>query len=591
MTKYLIIASVFLLFSCKKNLEKYPLDSLTPTQAFSNEQDLQLYVNSFYQMVPSAQAVYGESGTIQGYWLHGNILSDITAWDSKNNYLHGGFTSRDAQGWNWSDLRNINYFLEHYNQASISTERKNHFAGIAKFFRAWFYFDKVNMFGDVPWYGKVLGSADEGLYKARDPRTLVMDSVLADINFAVANISDVKSSTASTITKWTALALKSRICLYEGTYRKYHTELNLTASATSWLTNAATSAKELMVSGKYSVHNTNSPATDYRNLFISQSPLADEVILARIYNDGAKIYHNATGFFSNFGKYQPSLVKRFVNTYLQRDGSRFTDIPGYDTIQFQYEVLNRDARLSQTIRTPGYKRSDGTLAAPYLSSAAVTGYQVLKFSLDDPKLDLVGNSYNSIPVIRYAEVLLNYAEATAELGTFTMADWNETIALLRKRAGITDLSMPTTMDPYMKANFYPDVTSVALMEIRRERDIELALEGMRYTDLKRWKAGALLEKPKDGIYVPQEGQLLDLNSDGKPDVAFVTTTPSNPVAGVFYYKINNGIAKLSEGTKGKLIYQLNLTPTYPDYKYYAPLPYNELLMNKALVQNPVWDHP
>lgn len=586
-----IIAFLLVLVSCKKNLEKYPLDTLTPTQAFSNEQDLQLYVNSFYQMVPSAQAVYGESGVIQGYYLHGNVLSDQTVWDQKNTYLHGGFTSKDAQGWSWGDLRNINYFLEHYNQANIPAERKNHYAGIARFFRAWFYYDKVNLFGDVPWYGHVLTSADPDLYRARDPRTLVMDSVLADLNFAVANISNVKSSTASTISKWTALALKSRICLYEGTYRKYHTELNLTGKAATWLESAASAAKDLMTSGQYSLNNTNSPTKDYRNLFISQSPLANEVILARIYNDGQKIYHNATGFFSNYGKYQPSLVKRFVNTYLMADGSRFTDIPGYDTIQFQYETIGRDARLAQTIRTPGYKRSDGTLAAPYLAAAAVSGYQVLKFSLDDPKLDLVGNSYNSIPVIRYAEVLLNYAEAKAELGTFTTDDWNQTIALLRKRAGITNTAMPTTLDTYLQTNFYSDVTSIPLMETRRERDIELAMEGFRYTDLKRWKLGKLLEKEKDGIYVPQEGQLLDLNSDGKPDVAFVTTNPATPVAGVYYFKINNGIAKLSEGTKGRLIYQLNLKPDYPDYKYYAPLPFTELLLNKNLVQNPMWDHP
>lgn len=592
MIKYLfIIACLVTLASCKKNLDKNPLDSLTPEQAFRGEQDLQLYVNSFYQMVPSAQAIYGESGVIQGYYLHGNILSDLSVWDQKNTYLHGGFTSKDAQGWSWGDLRNINYFLEHYNQANISTERKNHFAGIAKFFRAWFYYDKVNLFGDVPWYGKVLTSADADLYKARDPRTLVMDSVLADINYAIANISDVKSSTSSTISKWTALALKSRICLFEGTFRKYHTELNLTGSASTWLQNAASAAKELMTSARYSINNTNSPTKDYRNLFINQSPLTNEVILARIYNDGAKIYHNATGFYSNFGKYQPSLVKRFVNTYLKIDGTRFTDVPGYDTIQFQNEVLNRDARLAQTIRTPGYKRSDGTVAPPYLAAAAVSGYHILKFALDDPKLDLVGNSYNTIPAIRYAEVLLNYAEAKAELGTFTAADWNETIGVLRKRAGIADISMPTTLDPYMKTNFYPDVNSIELMETRRERAIELAEEGFRYTDLKRWKAGKLLEKEKDGIYVPQEGQLLDLNSDGKPDVAFVTTTPSSPVAGVYYYKINNGVAKLAEGTKGRLLYQLNLTPSYPDYKYYAPLPFTELLMNKKLVQNEGWDHP
>src|SRR5204863_1399411 len=99
----LMLAGLIMVFSCKKNLEKYPLDSLTPAQAFSDESSLQLYVNSFYQMVPSAQAVYGEAAAIQDYYLHGNILDDNTIWDQKNNYLSGGFTSRDAQFWSWAD--------------------------------------------------------------------------------------------------------------------------------------------------------------------------------------------------------------------------------------------------------------------------------------------------------------------------------------------------------------------------------------------------------------------------------------------------------------------------------------------------------
>lgn len=585
------IAIILTLSSCEDMLEKNPLDSLTPDQAFTDEQHLQLYINSFYQMVPSAQAIYGESGSIQGYYLHGNIMSDLTIWDQKNNYLHGGFTSKDAQGWNWESLRNINYFLEHYNQANISDEKKNHYAGIARFFRAWFYYDKINLFGDVPWYGKVLTSSDPDLYKARDPRTVVMDSVLADINFAVKHINAVKSTSSSTISKWTALALKSRICLYEGTYRKYHIELNLSETANFWLENAAEAAKELIDSQLYTIHNTHNPTNDYRTVFISQSPCTDEVILARIYDDGMKVYHNATGFFSNYGKYQPSFVKRFINTYLNIDGSRFTDNPKYNEIEFQEETQGRDARLAQTIRTPGYKRNDGSEAAPCLASAAVSGYQILKFSLDDPKLDISGQSYNSIPIIRYAEVLLNYAEAKAELGTFNNEDWNLTIAPLRERAGITNTTMPTTLDPYMIKNFHSHITSIPLMEIRRERAIELAAEGFRYTDLKRWKECKLLEKEKNGIYVPAEGELLDLNNDGQPDVSFVTTIPEIQEKGVYYFKINNGIAKLSEGTKGLLIYQLNLNPSYEDYKYYAPLPYTELLLNKNLIQNPGWDKP
>lgn len=418
-----------------------------------------------------------------------------------------------------------------------------------------------------------------------------MDSVLSDLNFACEKISAVKSNTSSSVTKWVALALKSRVCLFEGTFRKYHTDLNLSSTAALWLQQSADAANEIMNGSLYSIYNTNNPAKDYRSLFISENPVSAEVIFARVYNDAQRVYHSATRFFSNFGQYQPSFVKRFINTYLNIDGSRFTDTPGYDTIQFQREVLGRDARLAQTIRTPGYKRSDGTETPPSLAAAAVSGYQILKFSMDNPVQDVTGQSFNSIPIFRYAEVLLNYAEAKAELGTFTATEWDRTIGLLRKRAGLSSTSMPTVMDSYMKGNYYPEITSIPLMEIRRERSIELAAEGFRYNDLKRWKKGDLLEKEKDGIYVPQEGELLDLNSDGKYDVAFVTNTPSNPVTGVYYFKINNVIAKLTDGTKGKLVYGLNMVRQYPNYKYYAPLPYNELLLNKNLVQNVGWDKP
>lgn len=594
MKTYLSIAAVGLMViaaSCNKILDRSPLDSLTSQQAFANEENLQLYTNSFYQMVPSAQVIYGESGSLTGYYFLGNILSDITAWTQTDPYISGNFTSQDSQGWSWTSLRNIDYFLAHYQEADAPQARKDNYAGIARFFRAWFYYDKVKMFGDVPWYGSVLASGDTAqLYKARDPRTVVMDSVLADLNFAVDHIDDTKDNTCTQVTKWVALALKSRICLFEGTFRKYHPELGLTATAGMWLQQAADAAQAVMASGQYHLHNTGNPLTDYRSLFTNETPSSDEVILARVYNNSLKVWHSATGFYSDFGKYQPSLVRRFVNTYLNSDGSRFTDNPGYNSVPFTDEVKGRDDRLSQTIRTPGYTRSNGLAAPPYLG-AAVTGYQILKFSLDDPTFDLNGQCSNSIPIIRYAEVLLNYAEAKAELGTFTPDDWNQTIALLRQRAGITDTQIPTTLDPYMKANFYPDVTSIPIMEIRRARAIELVAEGFRYDDLRRWDAGKLLEKPKDGIYVPAENQLMDLDGNGTPDVSFVTTNPANPVPGVYYYKVNGTSTLLSGGSSGNVIWQANTARSYDDYKYFGPLPYTELVINPNLTQNPGWDHP
>lgn len=590
MKRLYVILLVTTLLSCENYLDKGPLDSLTNEQAFASEENLQLYVNSFYGALPTAQAIYGTSGVLEGYYFIGDIMSDVNAWTQNITYLTGGFTSQNSQGWVWTELRNINYFLANYHKANTTAERKNHFAGIARFFRANFYFEKVKLFGNVPWYGTPLPPTDDALYKPRDSRELVMDSVLADLDFAIQHIVDIKDNSATLITKSTALALKSRICLFEGTFRKYHDELGLVSSANFWLDEAANAADDLIQSGAYALVNKGNPAGDYRSLFTSLTPPSNEIILARVFSDNLRIWHNATDVYSNTGAYQTSLTRRFINTYLNADGTRFTDQPGFNEMEFTEEMENRDFRLLQTIRTPSYRRADGSVEPPYLGQAR-TGYHILKFSLDDRRYDNLGQSNNAIPLIRYAEVLLNYAEAKAELGTLSNADWNTTVGALRQRAGIESTAMPTTLDPYMKVNFYPAISSIAVMEIRRERAIEFAAEGFRYADLLRWKAGDLLEKPKDGIYVKAMNEPIDLNDDGQTDVVFVAAAPSEPQPRVYYYVVDNAVVKLSNGTSGNVIWQANMNRQYPDYKYYMPLPFSELVLNDNLLQNEGWDHP
>ncbi|CAL1520743.1 RagB/SusD family nutrient uptake outer membrane protein [Chitinophaga sp. MM2321] len=590
MKRYYLFLVLILLGSCKKALERNPLDSLTPDEAFSSEENLQLYINSFYsQMIPTPADIYGY-GDFSNLYI-GDKLSDIITVRDVSPYLYGVYSAQQATGWTWTTLRNVNYFLANYQKAPVAEARKNHYAGIARFFRAWFYYNKVKQFGDVPWYSQPLSPTDEALYKAKDPRTLVMDSVLADINFACENIDSKKDNTCSAITKWVALALKSRICLYEGTYRKYHTELSLSGTAQTWLQNAAESANQIMTSGTYSLNSTGNPDKDYRTLFVSENPPSSEVMLASISNNTLKKWHVANWTFTSASLGPKiSFVKRFINTYLNIDGTRFTDGAGYATEEFQDEVKNRDKRLSQTIRLGNYKRSDGSPAPPDFLYT-FTGYHILKFTTDDKSLDGINGNFNSIPIIRYAEVLLNYAEAKAELGTFSTDDWNKTIALLRQRAGITNIAMPTTIDAYMQANFFDDISSIPVLEVRRERGIELAGEGLRYDDLKRWKKGKLLEKEYDGIYVPEKNKLVDLNEDGVPDVSFVDQAPAVSVPGVVYVIIDNASVKLSEGDKGRIIWRANIVRDYADKKYYAPIPFNELVLNKNLVQNDGWDHP
>lgn len=574
---YIIAAFVFI--SCKKILDQKPVDKLTRDQAFSTEKNLELYCNSFLQnMMPSNDVLF-----------KGDQLSDICVPAGVPQYLTPQFTPLQASGWTWTNLRNINYFIQHNNNEAIPAAVRANYMGIARFFRAWFYYNMVKRFGDVPWYGKALDTDDPDLYKARDPRALVMDSVLDDLNFACTNIYDTKDNTSSRITRSVAQALKSRICLFEGTFRKYHTELSLTGSAAAWLTAAADAADSVIVSGKYSLNTSGS--TPYRALFTSESPVNSEVLFASVYNNNLSKWHDANYWFTSatYGN-KLSLDKSFVNTYLNVDGSRFTDQPDYNAIEFQDEVKNRDKRLGQTIRMAPYKRSDGSAAPPDFAFTS-TGYHILKFTLDDKSLDNrspVAN-YNSIPVIRYAEVLLNYAEAKAELGSLTAGDWNTTIGALRARAGITNTGMPATLDTYMQMNFYPDVTDATLMEVRRERGIELAVEGFRYDDLMRWKAGGLLEKPYTGIYVPAKGQVLDLNQDGTGDVAFVDAAPSTRVPGVYYYLLNGTSAKLSDGASGVLIWMGNVSKQFPDKKYLQPIPPTEIVLNPNLKQTPGWE--
>jgi hypothetical protein len=269
------------------------------------------------------------------------------------------------------------------------------------------------------------------------------------------------------------------------------------------------------------------------------------------------------------------------------DGTRFTNRQGYDTIQFAREMKDRDYRLAQTVRSLGYKRSDGTPAPPNYGYT-FTGYHILKHSLDDKRLDGISESYNSIPLIRYAEVLLNYAEAMAEMGRFDESVWNQTIAPLRERGGVNP-TIPETADEYLKSVYFPEITDKYLLEIRRERGIELCYEGFRYADLLRWKKGHLLEMQWWGIYVPKLDYPMDLDGNGTPDVSFVQKVPAEKIPGVIYYIIDGKASQLTEGDHGLLIWRDDEKRNFDDKKYFHPISNTDITLNPKLEQNPGWE--
>lgn len=592
-TKWLFIMMNSLVFiitfsSCNK-LEQIPESTVTKDAVFKSERGLELYVSSFYNMLPNSDAIQ-----------RGDGMADYTARREVPDFIReGAYSARQSTGWSWSDLRNINYFIENCNNPTISLEIRKNYIGIAKFFRALFYFQKVVRFGDVPWIGTTYGVNEERLYQARDSRVLVLDSVLSDLNFAIDNITLNNDPSRTMITKSVALALKSRISLFEGTFRKYHTDYNLTSSANFWLKEAKESAERIINEGIFKLNVTGSNTSSYRDLFVSQTVNPNEVILANVYDDALSIYHDANWYWTSatYGD-RASLTRTFINTYLNIDGTSFTDNPSYKTMEFHNEVKNRDLRLSQTIRVKGYARINGgvqEVSAP-LFSYTFTGYHPIKWTLDNMFYDSGSRNDNALPIFRYAEILLNYAEARAELGEMTSNDWSKTIGALRQRAGITSgiTALPTRIDPYLQQNYFPAITDPILLEVRRERGIELVFEGLRFQDIIRWKRGELMEQVWNGIYVPQVGTLHDLNEDNKPDVSFYIVNPSNTISGVSYINVGASATstvnpyKLSNGNSGEITWLSNIPRVWNDKYYLYPIPESDRLINPKLGQNPGW---
>ena len=559
------------LVSCEEWLDKYPLAQMSPETFFSNENELQAFSNKFYTAFPS-------NGLYNEYWdniIHNDLPQE----------MRGGRTiPASGGGWTWTNLRDINTLLE-YSGNCKDTDVRNRYDALARFFRVYFYFEKIKRFGDVPWYSKPIGSADPELKRPRDSREYVMQRMIEDIDFAILYLPTKHD--LYRITKWTALALKSRFCLFEGTFRKYH---GIDTEENDWkyyLDLAAKASEEFITNSGYGLYTTGGTQTAYRDLFVSEDAQQLEVVLARDYNKGLSVFHNSTFYSLNTSYGRPGLTRKIVASYLMADGTRFTDKAGWQTMEFRNECQNRDPRLAQSIRTPGYTRINSTkIEVPSLSTC-MTGYQPIKWVIDDTSMDSnTAPCATSIPILRYAEVLLNYAEAKAELGEFSETVWNATIKLLRERAGV-DGTMPSAYDPYMAEYFLNTTTDMAILEIRRERGIELLLENCRWDDDMRWGMGRLLERPWYGVYVGELGKVYDMDGDGSGDVCFVRENPPVTEPGVTY-RVLGGDYALTDGDSGYIECYIRMNRKWDDKKYVRPIPTTALNDNPALGQNPGW---
>lgn len=590
--KLIILATVALAAGSTacSSLDLEPLDRITQFDYFKDATELELFTNPFYNTLLKNETFFQEQSDL----LVQNTLSAI---------LYGGnhrTVPASGGGWSWSDLRRMNTLLEYVGQCK-DAKAVTQYTALTRFFRAYFYFEKVKRFGDVPWYDVQLGSADAALQNPRDSRESILEKMIEDIDFAITSGGLTEEVTTYRVNKWAALALKAQFCLYEGTFRKYH-NLNLEGHDYSYyLDLAAEAAREIIDKGPYSLYGTNNPEKDYLTLFSQDEASKEEYILAINYDYEINVRHNASAYTLLPTQGRPGLTRKFVNTYLMKDGSAFTNRPGWQEMQFVEETKDRDPRLAQSIRTPGYTRiGEKDVLAPDFG-LSVTGYQPIKFvqarSASNNNNDRVESSDCDLPVYRFAEVLLIYAEAKAELGTITQDDLDISVKLLRDRVKMPNFNLSQANakpDRYLSdpQTGYPNVTGNnkgIILEIRRERAIELLQEGRRFDDLVRWKAGPCIDQAITGMYFPGPGE-YDLTGDGKADIVLYAKNTAKPETKLPVYEIGTEF-QLSGGNQGYVSFHKDVERSGfnegRDYLY--PIPINDRSLNKNLTQNPGWN--
>lgn len=580
------LAAAMLATSCT-DMDQFPQDKLSPEVYFNTATELELYTNQFYSLMPSVGSDFNwylEQGE--------HIVTPVM-----NRAILGQRTmptDADEVAWNWNTLRKINYYLQ--NSGRCSDERtRERYDGVAYFFRAYFYYNMLTKFGEVPWYDEPIASdRDDLLKKPRDSREVIIGHIIEDLDKAYEYLPAER--TTWTVNRWTALALKSRACLFEGTFRKYHDGDPFNPTSLPWkklLEQGAEAAKVLMANSGYSLYEEGTEP--YRDLFATLEARECEYIWARRCSEQVTIKNNANGWANTRAV---GFTKRFVNMYLNADGTRFTDKPGYETMQYVDECKDRDPRMAQTVYCPGYIQKGDNRTYPTDLTRCPTGYKYIKYVMD-VKYNVWDGSLVPLPIFRLAEVYLNYAECLAELGTLTQDDLDISINKLRKRAGMPDMSLKEANahpDPYMlsEATGYPNVTrsafTGAILEIRRERLIELVLEGLHYNDILRWREGKVYEKPFLGQYFPGEGK-YDLTGDGRANAALYTDKRPGGL-GLSFLKIGTDIILSGESSGYMLVHGDEALQRHwnEDRDYLYAIPINErLLSGGALSQNPGWN--
>ena len=589
-TYLLGLAGLALLFvSCNDMLDITPRDKFTDDPAFwNNENMVQNYTNGMYTNNFSG---YG-TGIDDPYF---SALSDDQADPDFRNWT---FTTAPGSTGYWStpysEIRRCDYLLDNMVSSTISDASKAKYSAIARLMRAYNYYLLVKRYGDVQWLDHVIMSTEDELVSGpRDDRDYVMDKVLEDLDYAIANIGSGNKATWSTDL---ALAMKSDICLYEGTYCKYRTAADNgkgpDASRAQKYLNECVKASEAIMGKGYSL--TANYGDIYNSLDLSGN---SEIIFYRKYVKD--MLGHSTVDYTSGSTAQDGITKDAIDAFLFLDGKPLattslnkSDVPekvpyymigldgnivktpdGRDSVRVDskgkpmwvYSMEEpfsvRDKRLSKVVDKflafKGYGHARTWLA----EMTSSTGYTIGKYYTTamgtTPQEQLtycneIGKGYTDCPIYYLSRVLLNYAEAKAELGGCTQADLNKSVNLLQNRAGLPNMTINPEADPVNNVG-----VSNLIWEIRRARRCELMTDGFRYWDLVRWH---MLDK-------------LDTNK--YPDIK----------KGANLSNVDNCEVDLNGG----YAIPFTATRTYDKKYYFYPIPTSQInASNGGTTQNPGW---
>lgn len=483
-TKIYILALLILMgVSCKKDfLTRTPQDTLLDDNYWSSEKNLRIFAYGFYQIYFTG---YGNGWAWGKYFFQGQPFTDDFGPTNPVQFLK--IIPNTSGNWSFTNVRKANIMLNRVPRVpGLDEAGVKHWTGIARFFRAMAYYELVKIYGDVPWYGDVLDiNDDEELYKPRDSRTLVMDSVMADFKYAAENVRATDGDKGLNVTKWVVMAYMSRAMLFEGTWQKYH--FANAAKSKEYLEAARWAANEIITGGGYSFSHL------YRESFNSlELAFNKEMIMYRRYAPGM-LTHALNSYVNREGQTGPN--KGLIESYLCTDGLPVTQSGVYQGDKTITQVMaSRDSRMFGTFNME--LRPNGSYGRSNLLGVSTTGYCTLKFLNEDIKDTQDGLSNvnpTHAPVIRLGEVMMNYAEALVEMGELTQADLDKSINVVRARPGgnLPPLQIINGKPAVNGANYTdptrdPTVDDM-IWEIRRERRVELTMEGFRMDDLRRWK--------------------------------------------------------------------------------------------------------